>query len=115
MDRKDKNKQTMDKKNALKIAIKYLSFLKSERNNIVKAYLFGSYAKGNYNDSSDIDIAIVFNNIKNKNFETQIQLLMLTTKFDTRIEPHPFDKTDFNNNNNPLVNEVLKTGIEIKL
>ena len=104
----------MDKKDALKIAIKYLSFLKSEKNNIIKAYLFGSYAKGNPTDSSDIDIAIVFKNIKNKNFETQIQVLMLITQFDTRIEPHPFDKTDFNNNN-PLVNEVLKTGIEIKL
>ena len=105
----------MDKKDAIEIATKYLSFLKSERNNIIKAYLFGSYAKGNSTDGSDIDIAIVFKNIKNKNIETQIQLLMLTTQFDTRIEPHPFDKTDFNNNNNPLVNEVLKTGIELKL
>lgn len=104
----------MDKEDALKIAVKYLSFLKSERNNIVKAYLFGSYAKGNSNDSSDIDIAIVFNKIMTNNFEMQIQLLMLTTQFDTRIEPHPFAKKDFNINN-PIVNEVLKTGIEIKL
>jgi len=103
----------MDKKDAIKIAIEYLSFLKSKENNIIKAYLFGSYANGNFNNDSDIDLAIVYNGIKNKIYNTQIQLLMLATKFDTRIEPHPFDKKDFNISN-PLVNEVLKTGIEIK-
>jgi len=104
----------MGKEDALKIATEYLVYLKSKKNNIVKAFLFGSYATGNFNNSSDIDIAIVFKDIKNKNFETQIQLLMITPQFDTRIEPHPFDKKDFNNNN-PFVHEVLKTGIEIKI
>ncbi len=36
----------------------------------------------------------------------------LSRKFDTRIEPHPFDETDFNSSN-PFANEILKKGIKI--
>jgi len=66
---------------------------------------------GNLNEDSDIDLAIVLNNLSNS-FTMQIQLMKLSRKFDTRIEPHPFDEKDFNTSN-PFANEILDKGIEI--
>ena len=39
--------------------------------------------------------------------------MKLGRKFDTRIEPHPFDEEDFINPSIPIVYEILQTGIEI--
>jgi uncharacterized protein len=101
----------MDKEAAFIIANKYIEYLKKNKYDIVKSYLFGSYIKGNYNKDSDIDLAIVLNNLDNR-FNTQVQLLMLTTKFDTRIEPHPIDVKDFNLSD-PFVHEIVKNGVEL--
>ncbi len=42
----------------------------------------------------------------------QVQLMKLRRKFDTRIEPHPFRDSDFNQSN-PLANEILNTGVQV--
>ena len=101
----------MNKKSAIKKVRNYLSYLKDKDYKIRKAYLFGSYAKGNFHSDSDIDLAIVMKNIKNS-FLLQGDLLFMGRNFDTRIEPHPFAEKDFNNDN-PLVEQILKTGIQI--
>jgi len=101
----------MDKKSAVKKVRHYLSYLKDKDYKIRKAYLFGSYAKGTFHPDSDIDIAIVMKNIKNS-FLLQGDLLFMGGRIDSRIEPHPFDEKDFNDNN-PLVDQILKTGIQI--
>ncbi|NCO53986.1 MAG: nucleotidyltransferase [Bacteroidetes bacterium CG_4_10_14_3_um_filter_31_20] len=100
----------MDKKEALRIANEYINSI-SSKYNIKQAILFGSFAKGTYNDDSDIDIAIVVNNIVDI-IDTQIDLMKLRRKIDLRIEPHPFMTGDFNRTN-PVVNEIIKYGIEI--
>jgi predicted nucleotidyltransferase len=46
----------MDKTDALNIAQRYANVVKTKYN-YINIFLFGSYAKGNYNDDSDIDIA----------------------------------------------------------
>ncbi len=74
--------------------------------------LFGSYAKGTENEDSDIDIAIIssdFNDI----IEDGAKLIGLTWKIDTRIEPHPIKTEDYNNIDNPFVQEVIDTGIKV--
>ncbi len=101
----------MDQRAAYKIVKKYINYLKSNKFKVKKAYIFGSYAHGKFNDDSDIDLAIVLNNLSNS-FTMQIQLMKLSRKFDTRIEPHPFDEKDFNTSN-PFANEILDKGIEI--
>jgi len=40
-------------------------------------------------------------------------MMKLRRKVDLRIEPHPFVYTDFNPDN-PVVYEILKSGIQIK-
>lgn len=104
----------MDKKRALKVASDYLAFLINEKKyRIQKAYLFGSYSKGNFNEDSDIDLAIVIPGLKDI-IETQIQLMVLRRKFSIDIEPHPFNEADFNYSN-PLAYEILTNGIELQL
>ena len=101
----------MAQREIIEIAKQYFSFLKKEKYQISKAYLFGSYAKGTNKPESDIDIAFIFNDLKDE-IEMQIQLMKLRRKFDLRIEPHPFDKKDISESN-PFLNEILKTGILI--
>jgi predicted nucleotidyltransferase len=101
----------MDERKAPEVARKFVDFLRKTNPNVRKAYLFGSYAKGMINVDSDIDLAIVFENLSDT-FDMQVQLMKLRRKFDTRIEPHAFRKSDFIVSN-PLVKEILSTGMEI--
>ena len=55
---------------------------------IKKAYLFGSYAKGNQHNDNDIDIALVIGKMDDF-FSVQMQLMRLRRTIDLRIEPHP--------------------------
>lgn len=74
--------------------------------------LFGSYAKGTENEDSDIDIAVISNDFDDI-FEDGANLIGLTWKIDTRIEPHPILTEDYENIATPLVQEIIDTGIKI--
>lgn len=100
----------MDKADAVKIAERYAEAVKANFS-YIRIILFGSYAKGNFNDDSDIDIAVVFKDYGNL-MEMQLELMRLRRKIDSRIEPHPFRESEFEPSN-PIVYEVLKYGQEI--
>lgn len=100
----------MDKREALKIASQYIDILRNKYV-ILQAFMFGSFAKGTNHEDSDIDIAIVIKNVSDI-IDTQIDMMKLRRKVDLRIEPHPFIVNDFNIGN-PVVNEILKSGIKI--
>ncbi|SMD45651.1 Predicted nucleotidyltransferases [Aquiflexum balticum DSM 16537] len=102
----------MDQREALIIVQKYVEEL-NEKFDLIKVILFGSYAKGDFHDESDIDIAVVLKDYNNLP-DMQLELMRLRRKFDSRIEPHPFRESDFNISN-PLVYEILKHGKEIKI
>ena len=101
----------MDKDSAINIVKDYLAYLRKNKLNIEKAYLFGSYASGNFNEDSDIDLALILKNISNS-FLMQVELMKLGRKIDSRIEPHPFDESDFNSSD-PFASEILSTGIQL--
>ncbi len=97
-----------------KIISDYIATVAEENANLIKAYLFGSYASKNDKKDSDIDLALIINHLNDEErFDLQVKLMLLATDFDLRIEPHPIAKKDFNFNN-PFVAEILKTGIEIE-
>jgi predicted nucleotidyltransferase len=102
----------MDKTDALNIAKRYANAV-NENFNYIRIILFGSYAKGNYNDDSDIDIAVVFKDYGNL-MDMQLELMRLRRKIDSRIEPHPFRESEFNRSD-PIVSEILKYGQEINI
>ena len=101
----------MDKRDAIDIAQKYANAVKAKYES-VKIILFGSYAKGNFNSDSDIDIAIILKDYNNL-IDTQLDLMRLRRKIDSRIEPHPFREKDFNIND-PIVSEIIKYGEAIR-
>lgn len=102
----------MDKADAVNIAQRYAGAVQANYN-YIKIILFGSYAKGNYNDDSDIDIAVIFKDYSNL-IDMQLELMRLRRKIDSRIEPHPFRESEFELSN-PVVNEIVKYGQEIKI
>lgn len=102
----------MDKADAINIAHRYANAV-NENFKYIRIILFGSYAKGNYNDDSDIDIAVVFKDYGNL-IDMQLELMRLRRKIDSRIEPHPFRESEFDLSN-PIVSEILKFGQEINI
>jgi predicted nucleotidyltransferase len=99
----------MDKNEAINIVKKYKELL--EKNfTFEKVFLYGSYAKNNFSDESDIDVAIVARDIQEDFFTTNPLLWKLRRSIDDRIEPILIDA-----NNDPagFLDEIQKTGIEI--
>lgn len=84
----------------------------SEHYQIEAIILFGSYAKGTENEDSDIDIAIISSDFKDI-IDDGANLIGLTWKIDTRIEPHPITTEDYENVATPFVQEVINTGIKV--
>ena len=102
----------MDKAINITIA-NYIKLIREKYADIETAYLFGSFAKGKSSQDSDIDLALIFKNLDDsKRFDIQVQLMMMASQIDNRIEPHPISHDDFYSGN-PFVVEIKKTGIEI--
>ncbi len=102
----------VDNEDVLNIAQKYANAVKLKYD-FVKIILFGSYAKGTFNEDSDIDIAVILKDYNNLT-DIQLDLMRLRRKIDSRIEPHPFREKDFDITN-PMVNEILKYGKNINI
>jgi len=95
-----------------KIIAKYLLTLKDNGINIKQAFLFGSYAKGNATDLSDIDIALVSDEFVGVRFLDKNKIRKITISVSSDLEVLPFNSNSFNNND-PLVTEILTTGVRL--
>ncbi len=85
-----------------------------DRNNIPikEAILFGSYAKGDYQEWSDIDIALVSDIFEGNRIDDKDKIRRITLSISSEIEVIPFAPDDFNLQN-PFAMEILKTGIKL--
>jgi uncharacterized protein len=106
--------QKMDKDDALRISRSYLQKLRMSDLGFSEAYLFGSFAKGNQNENSDIDIAIVLNDNICHTFDTDVKLMIIRKGDEVLIEPHAFTREEFDYNL-PIVNQIIKYGIRIDI
>lgn len=82
---------------------------------INSVFLFGSFARGNWNQESDIDVAIFSENFKEQDrIELGTFLLKKTRKYALDIQPIPFDEKDLlNYEDNPFVREIVENGIKL--
>ena len=102
-------------KNINKIIKNFINSVSEQQPGLVSAFLFGSYAKNNQRPESDIDIALIFDYLSDSDrFNLQVKLMIIASKIDTRIVPHPLSEQDLLTNN-PFVMEIKKTGIELKV
>ncbi len=69
--------------------------------------LYGSYARGSENVSSDIDVAVVVDNIENDYLEQSARLFHLVRGIDTRIEPVLLSS---NEDRSGFLSSILKYG-----
>jgi hypothetical protein len=93
---------------------KFLNKMREEGIPVSSAYLFGSYARGQGSNWSDIDVAVVSSVISDDRLEERIRLMKLSAAIDSRIEPVPFRPDTFVDED-PLVWEIKQKGIPIQL
>jgi uncharacterized protein len=94
---------------------KYIETVAKSQPGLISAYLFGSYARNMQRSESDIDVALVIDQLADiDRFDMQVRLMLIAAKIDNRIEPHPISKQDLNSDN-PFAIEIRRTGIELKV
>ena len=101
-------------KNATKAIVKkYAEKLKKNNFNFDAIYLFGSHLSGKANKWSDIDVAVISDLFKRNWDKNENLLWYFRREVDTRIEPHGFTIKDFQDQCDPMVYEIRKTGIRV--
>ena len=103
----------MDKATAIKISKEYLLKVRESNIDFSEAWLFGSFATGNNHEHSDIDTAITLRK-NNKTFEMEVKLMTLRIGEETMIEPHAFNKNEFETIT-PIVYQIVHNGLKINL
>jgi len=105
----------MQQDTAIKIATKFVKKAFTHDKNIIKAYLFGSYARNEQHQWSDIDVCIVHKDLSS-NYQN-ISKLIWNIKDDKRevmIEPVLIDRKHFNDGV-PLPYIIKREGIPLPL
>jgi len=72
--------------------------------------LFGSYAKGTAHKDSDLDVAIVVDELTGDYFSTRPLLWKIRRQIDDRIEPIIIEQ---NHDDSGFLSEIMKNGIKI--
>jgi predicted nucleotidyltransferase len=91
---------------------RYLKALNRHNIPISEAILFGSYARGNYQEWSDIDIALVSEIFVGDRIDDKDKIRKITLSVSSEIEVIPFSPKEFHLRN-PLAKEILTTGIKL--
>ncbi|MFH1838211.1 MAG: nucleotidyltransferase domain-containing protein [Candidatus Kuenenbacteria bacterium] len=92
------------KQNKIKeIVKKYADELKKNNFSFKAIYLFGSYAKNNEHQWSDIDVAVISDKLKRNWEKNELLLWRLRRNIDSRIEPIGFTSKDFQDKCDPMV------------
>lgn len=106
----------MVEKTIMKILEEYRVSLENAGISIDKIILYGSYAKGNPREESDIDVAVISRNFGKDKIEEGMLLFRIAGEVDPRIEPVPISLESYENDTwIPLIYEVRKNGLTIPL
>ena len=105
----------MDRKETLSKVSEYIRILNDSGLLIDKAFLFGSAARNDWNEESDIDVMLVSKRFDDSSDDLAYGLIWkLTRRVDRRIEPFAVGLSRFDNDEvSPLLQIVKKEGIPI--
>lgn len=104
----------MSQADAVNIIRAYLQILIKAGIPINRAYLYGSYAKNQASDDSDIDVMLVSDLFDTSDDYILSRPWLFTTKIDHRIEPVAIGTQRFLTDDiSPLIEIVRKEGVEI--
>jgi uncharacterized protein len=90
---------------------RFLEAVSRERR-VAAAYVYGSEARQQATQWSDIDVAVVSPDFADDLFAAQLALMKLAAKVDDRIEPRAFSPESFNLND-PLASMIQATGVRV--
>lgn len=99
----------MDQEKVLNIAKEYAAAVRKIVN-ATAVFLYGSYAKGTASKGSDIDIAVVVDEIPGDYLDTMSTLWKLTRSINHDIEPVLLTAED---NQSGFLSTIRKTGIAL--
>lgn len=75
--------------------------------------LFGSYARGNAQPTSDIDVCVITDKYGTNYHDGTVSLLEIAHKLDLPMDIIPYTPEDFANKYDPLVKEIKTYGRQI--
>lgn len=89
----------------------YIANLEKE-SKVQRAFLYGSYARGNPREHSDIDVAIISDDLADLAFpQRQSFLGRRLIGCDTRIEPVGYSLDEYlHHERHPFLGEIIRTG-----
>jgi predicted nucleotidyltransferase len=95
----------------LEKTLEYLKLVKERNIDIIAAYIYGSFARNNYDELSDIDLAIVSNSFEGNILVDIEKILGISRKVDSRISVLPLNEESLDSFF--IQSEVIKKGIRI--
>ena len=100
----------------IEILKKYCLLLIESGIPVDKAFLFGSYSRGEARKDSDIDIMIVSSIFDNYDIKNKTKAWRLTEQININIEPYTIGLNKFlTDEYSPIIEVVKQEGIEIKI
>jgi predicted nucleotidyltransferase len=87
--------------------VKQYALAVNEKMKPEKVILYGSYASGNWQEDSDIDVAVVLDTVHADCLESMALLYKLRRGIDDRIEPVLLEKS---NDSSGFLAEIMKYG-----
>lgn len=97
----------MDKEEVIEKVKRYATIIRSHFP-VKMVILFGSYARGNPRETSDIDVAVLVDKSNDDCLESEARLNRLRRSIDLRIEPVLFEEDE--KDPEGFFEEILKTG-----
>ena len=100
----------MDKEEVIRKLVQYKRLL-SQSMSFDKMMLFGSYARGTQREDSDVDVAIIVDEMQGDYFSTRPLLWRIRREVDDRIEPVLLETK---HDQGGFLKEIMKNGILIQ-
>lgn len=98
----------------IEIIKKYVQKLRQHDIYVDEAILFGSFAKGNAREESDIDVALISEAFTGDRFDERRRIVPFRRAIDNRLEPIPFNRKRFDEGGT-LVDDIKSTGLKIAI
>jgi predicted nucleotidyltransferase len=94
---------------------RYLEKIEGEGIRVRKAYLYGSYARGDFRRDSDIDVCVIAENIRSTSGKDWLKLAKARWDIDLRIEPIGYSVEEFEEKEwLPLIHEIQSNGVRVR-
>jgi predicted nucleotidyltransferase len=103
------------KKSAIKIVTNFAKEVKNQNLHLRKVFLFGSFVNNKQHKWSDIDVALVADEFNNFGFEDMNYFVNVLIKEPYYIIQTQTYSTSYFKKGDPFIDEIKRTGIEIKL